>query len=112
MRVCTESHASCAFVLHARSQMLNGENGVADGQRGDRGHHRLVLELTQFGQYHVHRQSGDQKNRRDDAHDTHQSVLPHGYVRACVLVEARKSDLAAALGRSGDAESKQQNNTR
>lgn len=87
--------------------MLNGEDGVADGQGGDGGHHRLVLKVPELRQHNVNRQSGDQEYGRDDADDADQRVLPrrrHTRVHQ-VLVETRQGDLAAVPRRLGHAKS-------
>lgn len=85
--------------------MLNGKDSIADRQSGDGGHHRLVLELSQFRQYNVNRQGGDQEDSRDDADDADERVLPHhrytlGYQ---ILVEAHEGDLIVVPRRIGYA---------
>lgn len=106
MHISTERYADGVIILdYDRPHMLNGENGVADRQSGDGGHHRLVLELPQFRQYNINRQGGDQEDSRDDADDADERALPHrrytlGYQ---ILIEAHEGDLIVVSRRIGYA---------
>lgn len=75
IKIYTKGNAD--VIAYTRLQVLKRENGVTNSQGCDGGHHRLVLNLPQFWQYNVNRQSGDQEYDRDDADDANQSVLPY-----------------------------------